>query len=220
MITHFLHTRLKSLGSDTSGVALLEFAFMLPILLLMSLAGAELTNYIITRMRVSQLALHIADNAARIGSGSQLQAKTINEADIYDLFEGANFQSEELDLKARGRVILTDVEPMEASTTRYKIGWTRCFGDQRSYVKKYPKPGDATTDLTGIGPTGRQAIAPSGGATMFVEVYYKYRPLIETSFSPAPDMIETAAMMVRDRRDLTGGDHGVYPVAGLTPLAC
>src|ERR1044072_9864988 len=78
---------------DTSGVALLEFALTLPVLLLLSLTGAELTNYITTKMRISQISLHLADNAARIGSGSQLALKTISESDINDLFTGANMQS-------------------------------------------------------------------------------------------------------------------------------
>jgi len=90
------------LGRDKSGLALLEFAFMLPLILVMSLTGAEMTNYITTKMRISQLALHIADDAARMGSGTRLAAKTITEADINDIFIGAHLQSGELDLRGRG----------------------------------------------------------------------------------------------------------------------
>ena len=51
----------RRLRQDTSGLALLEFAFILPVVLTMSLTGAELTNYITTKMRVGQLALQLAD---------------------------------------------------------------------------------------------------------------------------------------------------------------
>jgi Flp pilus assembly protein TadG len=195
--------RLGALGRDASGVALLEFAFMLPILLTMSLTGAEITNYVITRMRISQIALHLADNASRIGTGSQLQAKTISETDINDLLAGAQYQSGELDLFGKGRVIISSLEPVANpnTTSKYKITWQRCKGTKVGHLSTYGSAGD--TGLEGMGPAGRRAIAADGGATMFVEVYYEYQPLIKTSLSPSTNMTETASMMVRDRRDLT-----------------
>jgi len=211
--------RLSTLGRDTSGAALLEFAFTLPLLLTMGLTGAEITNYIITKMRVSQIALHLADNAARIGAGSQLQAKTINEADINDLFTGAQLQSGELDLTANGRVILSSVEPSTVNTANSRIRWQRCFGAKTSHASTYGTVANKT-NVTGIGPTGRQVSAPASGVTMFVEVYYEYKPLIKTSLSPASNMTEVASMMVRDRRDTTGGTNGVYPVSGVTASSC
>src|SRR3954470_7423843 len=118
--------RLRGLRSDTSGLALLEFAFSLPILLTMSLTGAELTNYIITKMRISQISLHLADNAARIGSGSQLQNKTISKADINDLLTGADLQSGELKLMTNGRVTISSIEEDPANAGKSRIRWQRC----------------------------------------------------------------------------------------------
>jgi Flp pilus assembly protein TadG len=207
--------RLSTLGRDTSGAALLEFAFTLPLLLTMGLTGAEITNYIITKMRVSQIALHLADNAARIGAGSQLQAKTINEADINDLFTGAQLQSGELDLTANGRVILSSVEPSTVNTANSRIRWQRCFGAKTSHASTYGTVANKT-NVTGIGPTGRQVSAPASGVTMFVEVYYEYKPLIKTSLSPSTNMTEIASMMVRDRRDLSQ----IYNVEGATKALC
>ena len=45
--------RLASLRRETRAVAMLEFALSLPVVLTLALTGAELTNYITTRMRVS-----------------------------------------------------------------------------------------------------------------------------------------------------------------------
>ena len=206
--------RLRALRHDTSGVAMLEFAFSLPIVLVMGLTGAELTNYITTRMRVAQIALHLADNAARIGTGSQLAAKTITETDINDLFIGANLQSGEMALKTRGRVILSDLETDPDNTGKYRIRWQRCYGDKTSRASTYGTAGQ--NNLNGIGPAGRQAIAPPNGATMFVEVYYEYQPLVKTSLSPSTTMVETASMMVRDTRDLTR----IYNTANATISSC
>lgn len=208
----------RSLRADTSGLALLEFAFSLPILLLLSLTGAEITNYIITRMRISQLALHLADNAARIGTGSQLQAKTINEADINDLLTGAGLQGGELELFTRGRVILSSLEPDPANAGKYRIRWQRCRGAKTAQVSSYGAVG--TVNINGMGKTGRLAIAPADGATMYVEVYYEYQPIFQAALAPNGNFREEASMMVRDRRDTTGGTDGVYPVNGVTASGC
>lgn len=211
---------LRRLRANTSGLAMVEFAFAAPILLTLSLTGAELTNYITTKMRMSQLALHLADNAARIGSGSQLSAKRISEADINDLFIGAGLQSGELDLYENGRVIISSLEPMANPNANgtYRIRWQRCRGEKTAHESTYGEAGD--TDLAGMGIPGRLATAPENGITMFVEVYYEYQPLLGERLAPSTRMIEIGSMMVRDRRDTVGGVDGVYPVAGVTPSSC
>lgn len=197
---------LRRLRDDQRGLALLEFAFFLPIFLTMCLMGTELMNYIITRQRISQIALHLSDNAARMGAGTMLQAKTISESDINDVLTGAGWHSGELDLYKNGRVIISSVEPMARPNTnnRYKIGWQRCRGDKTSHGSSFGVVGQSSgTNLTGVGPNGMKVTAPDDGGTMFVEVFYEYQPIIKTSLSPSTTMTEVASMMIRDRRDMT-----------------
>lgn len=192
----------RRFARSTSGIALTELAFVMPILLLFTLTGAELCNFITVKMRVSQLALRIADDAARMGSGPQLAAKTVTESDVNDLFTGANLQSSELNLQNRARVVLSDLEPMANpnTTSRYKIVWQRCYGAQSGYTRQYGLAGD--TNLVGMGPAGRKVTAQDDNATMFVEVYYQYRPLVSAALVPQLTFVEIASMAVRDRRDL------------------
>ncbi|AQR73203.1 TadE/TadG family type IV pilus assembly protein [Sphingomonas sp. LM7] len=218
------------LRQDQSGLAMLEFAFILPIFLTMALTGAELTQYITTRMRISQIALQLADNAARIGSGAPIASKTITEADINDLLTGAGMQASELNLQANGRVIISSLEPDTAHAGKYLIRWQRCWGSA-AHASSYGLAG--ADNLTGIGP-GNKAVPPPNGVVMFAEVYYKYTPLIKTSLAPSADMVETASMMVRDRRDtsddtkLANGSNnpnpqhpnGIYKVSGVTASTC
>jgi Flp pilus assembly protein TadG len=217
--------RLRALASrlrrENSGVALMEFALVLPILITMCLTGAEMTHYITTKMRVSQLALQLADDAARIGTGTRLAAKTINESDINDLFTGANLQSGELDLRTNGRVVLSSLEPVANPNTtgKYRIRWQRCYGQKTSYTPGYGTAGQ--TNLNGMGPAGRQVTAQDDNATMFVEVYYVYQPLVWLGTrAPTTTFTEIASMAVRERRDTTGGTNGVYPVTGVTASSC
>ena len=205
------------LRRDTSGLALLEFAFILPVVITMSLTGAELTNYITTKMRIGLIALQLADDAARMGTGTQLSAKEISEGDISDLFTGAALQSGELDLQTNGRVILTDLEEDPDNAGKYKIGWRRCYGNKTAYVRQYPTS-SGTTNLTGIGPAGRQVTAQDDNATMFVEVFYTYKPIVGLGkLAPTTTFTEIASMAVRDRRDLAAG---VNPATGVTYPVC
>lgn len=209
----------RRLGRDTSGLALLEFALTLPIVLTVSLTGAELTNYIVTKMRISQIALQLADNSARMGSGSQLESKKVYESDINDLITGANFQAGALKLLVNGRIIISSVEPHATTVGKYRIRWQRCKGNKTSWGSSHGTPATKTS-VDGIGPTNRQVIAPPKGVAMFVEVRYQYQPLIRTSLSPSSEINEIASMMVRDARDTTGGTNGVYSVAGVTASTC
>lgn len=98
---------------NSRAVAAVEFGLALPLMSTIALSGAELTNFVTTKMRISQLALHVADNAARMGTGTVLANKQITEAQINDLLTGAGLQSGRLDLFGHGRVILSSIEPIE-----------------------------------------------------------------------------------------------------------
>jgi Flp pilus assembly protein TadG len=227
----------RRIAHDTSGVAMIEFAFVLPILALMGLTGAEMTNYITVKMRMSQMALSIADNAARIGNGTSLAAKTITEVDINDVFTGAQIQAGGLNLQTNGRVFLSQIIPVANPNTslRYKVQWKRCYGVKTAVVALYPRAGQDPTNMAlGMGPSGREVGAQDDNATMFVELHYFYKPLIKTDWAPATEIVETASMAVRDRRDLSDDTlkadgttnpnptHplSVYKVAGVAASAC
>ncbi len=204
----------RGLAHADSGVAMTELAFSMPILMLMALTGAELCNYITTRMRISQVALHLADNAARMGNGSQLSSKTITETDINDLLTGGGMQAGELDLYNRGRVVISSFERNDNGNGNvYKVGWQRCRGSA-TYTPQFGTQG--VTSNNGMGPSGRQVIAMSDNATMFVEVFYQYRPLVGSTLVPQLNFTEIASMAVRDRRDMTR----IYNTANATVSSC
>jgi hypothetical protein len=206
--------------ADSSALAITEFAFALPILVLLGMGGGELANYITVKMRVSQLALQIADNAARMGEGSASGTETISESDINDVFTGSQLQSGSLNLAANGRVILTDLEVDPSHAGKFMIKWQRCYGAQ-VHPSQYGIASGLVgannyNNLAGIGPTARQVTTQSGNATMFVEVYYVYRPLFSAKFAPGTMFDEIASMAVRDQRDLTQ----IYNAENATISSC
>ena len=101
---------LGQLPQADDAVAMIEFAFAAPVLLLLSLGGMELAHSANSHMRFSQLALLVADNAARLGDRETLTAQRVFESDINDLFPGAAIHGGNLDIYQNGRVIVSSLE--------------------------------------------------------------------------------------------------------------
>ncbi len=192
----------RRLWRDQTALALIEFAYSLPILTMLGLGGVEIANLSVTHMRVSQIAISLADNASRAKQEIVAGVPRMREYDVNEAFQAADLQSGGLDIRANGRMILSSLETNEQGGQW--IHWQRCFGSA-NYKSSYGKQGDGTTGtaVTGMGPAGRQARAESGFAVMFVEVVYDYKPLLFDSLVPAQPIRKVAAMYVRDDRDLT-----------------
>lgn len=207
---------LGRLRRDRSGVAMIEFAYTVPVFLVLLSGGVELTNFAITHMRVSQVAVSLADNASRAKQSVVSGVPRIREADVNEVFAAAELQTNGLDIRERGKLILSSVETNPQGGQW--IHWQRCFGkaDHRS---SYGREGDGAsgTGLTGIGPVGRQVAAEPGSAIMFVEVIYDYEPLMFGDFLDKAQIRKTAAMYVRDNRDLSA----IYnPAPSANPSLC
>lgn len=221
---------LADIHTSQSGAVLIEFAYSLPVIMSLLCVGTELANYATNVMRVNQIALQAADNAARIGAGSPLQLKTITEQDVNDLITGAQLQSGNMDILGvhdtfgatgdtgmNGRIIISSLEPVASPnpTNRYRINWQRCGGRMTTHASSYGLQG--ATNLTGMGPTGRQIIATDDSGTIFVEVAYFYQPLFFNPYSITKNYKITAiaSMPVRERRNTA-----LQPVPGVTRATC
>ena len=195
---------LARLARSSSGVAMTEFAIVLPFLLGAGLMGLEVANRVVVQMQVSQLAAQIADNASRIGDTSTLQDRKIYENDINDLFRGAQVQGGgRVDLYENGRVIISSLEVVPDTEDRQYIHWQRCYG-RKKHVSSYGVEGDGkSAGLPGMGPVGEEVWAFKDEAVMFVEIAYDYRSLVGEPFGFSREINATAAFTVRDDRDLT-----------------
>ena len=194
---------LSRLLASRSGVAATEFAIVLPFLLGTGLMGLEVANRAVVQMQVSQLAMHIADNASRIGDTATLQNRKIYEDDLNDLFRGAEIQAGgRIDLFERGRVIVSSLEVVPDSEDTQYIHWQRCLG-VKNHISSYGLEGDGLAgDLPGMGPPGEEVWAFEDEAVMFVEIAYDYQSLVGETFGFSDLVTATASFTVRDDRDL------------------
>lgn len=215
MITRTALPRLaRRLRRSRGGVALIEFAYALPLVLGIGAYGIELANLALANLKVSQIAIALADNASRVGiiNGTD-SIQRLREVDINDILQAVRLQGESIDLVEHGRVTLSS---LENGDDVQRIHWQRCIGKKRgknwdsSYGKADPKDGtDRDPDHkgkprpNGMGKKGAKVIAPPGSGVMFVEINYEYQPVMARWLVGNPRIHYTASFIVRDDRDFT-----------------
>lgn len=215
---------LKRLARDERANSLIEFTLAAPIALYFGAFAIEATRRGMVQMKLSQIALNLADNVSRTGLTSSLGVTQFRESDVVEAFNAVRLQGEGIEVTRRGRIILSSLQQDIAGNY---IAWQRCVG-QKNVTSSYGTPGKTVAQrlalLTGIGPTDQKS-KPAGvdTAVMFVELQYDLpRQFFETRFFGDSTVTYTASYMVRDRRDLTGtgGNNGIYAVTGVTPMTC
>ena len=192
----------RRLKRDRSGLALIEFAFTLPIFMGLGFYGVEVSNLAITQMKMSQIALNMADNASRIGTlNATLGAKVITEQQINDVFQAAALQAGAAGLYQDGRTILSSLEVNAQGGQT--IMWQRCKGMELEDSNYGVQGTGATgTSFQGMGPSGDTIRASTGTAVMFVELHYTYHPLFGSMFMEERELYQEAAYTVRDSREI------------------
>ena len=204
---------LRRIAGSRSAISTVEFALVAPLLATAGLGSVEMANMATTYMRTSQVAMMIADNASRAKQASGSGGAVMREFDVNDVFSSVDLQYPGLAMYTNGRVIISSLEQNNAGGQW--IHWQRCKG---TYVaaSKYGVEGTGTatgTSFAGMGPSANLLTADANSAIMFVEVYYRYQPMFFAVGGSAPVIYRSAAVYVRDDRDLTGGSS--YPGAGL-----
>jgi TadE-like protein len=203
----------RSLRTDRRGVALVEFAYTLPLFVLLITGGLEVTNLALVHLRLNHVAETAADNAARVRG-------QMDENDIEEIFAGIDKEGEAIDLKNKGRLVLSSVQDnaQPGSNKGQMIRWQRCQGGKTAKAPKYGKEGKGKTDSAlkdGMGPPGRRIAAQPGTAVMFVEVAYDYEPMIFDMIIAPRELRYESAFNVRERTEL-----GITNVRGKPVKSC
>ncbi|MEH6716003.1 TadE/TadG family type IV pilus assembly protein [Parasphingorhabdus flavimaris] len=184
---------------DTSGLALLEFAFTAPVMLLIGMAGMETANLAIAHLQVSQIAMLVADNASRA-------RESIDEADIREIFTGADLTGDAIDFSPNARIILSSLETngRTGSDKGQWIRWQRCYGGNTNFSSSHGAEGDGRYNSSlngGIGRPGKKISAAGSTAINFAEVIYDYKPLVSDRFFGETVIRYESAFVARERDD-------------------
>jgi hypothetical protein len=203
----------RRLGACDGGLAFIEFAMALPVLVTLGLVGLETANLAMAHLRVSNIAMLTADNAARVRDG-------IDEANVIELITGAKMTGDSIEFRQNGRIILSSVEPNQAgyngASTGQWIRWQRCDG-QRNVASSYGPEGTGQNNasLQAVGPPGNRIAASAGTAIMLVEVVYDYQPLVSDTIFGERIIRYESAFNVRQRTN-----QAITNVGNATPKNC
>ena len=216
------------LRDDRRGLALLEFAFTLPLVLAVGGWGIELSSLALCNLRVSQYALNLADNASRVGLDQAAGVTNMRETDANDALQGTRLEGASINLTANGRVTLSSLENVQQSYDSarvQRIHWQRCIGlaSGTGYDSTYgtvattagsdDKQANAGLAVpTGMGDAGAQVMAPNDTGVMFVEINYLYKPLFGSLYVSPRIIHYVASFIVRDNRSFV-------QIYNLTPTA-
>jgi hypothetical protein len=195
------------LRRDASGLALIEFAFAAPLMVILGTYGLEAANLALVNMRISQITSNLADTASRVGLQSSLALKQIRESDIDDSFNAVILQGQQYNVANGGRFVLSSLE--QNSSGGQWIHWQRCIGTGNHHSAYGTLANNSTqgtgatgTSFAGMGPAGKEIKAPAGNAVMYVEAWYVYQPLVSARLFGTPTIHTEASFIVRDVRNL------------------
>jgi hypothetical protein len=202
---------MRALGRDRSGVALMEFAYSLPIVLALACYATETANVVNMNQRINQIALSLADNASRVGDMQSDNSSQLREIDVNDALTAARLQGEKWGVTQNGRITLSSLE--EHNGKQY-IRWQRCIGLKKgaNYDSRYgvaatdsgvqPWPAAPGKEVSGMGDPGVIVTAPPDSGVMFVEINYDYQPVVGSAWVPNGllQLHYNASFVVRDKR--------------------
>lgn len=206
---------LRRLASCRQGISVVEFALMLPILVMVGAGGLELTNLVLANQKVERIASITADNVAR-------NTLAPSEKSFADTFEGVNEIAAPFDFFPNGRVIMTGVIGIpKDGVVVPKVVWQRCSGELTSITSEV---GEEAADPA-LWAQGEDASLPNNikllqnQLVVVSEVGYQYDPLI----SIAQLSGGSEDKIVRQRSIFVSRGQAfpyVTPAPGITPSKC
>lgn len=152
----------RGLIEDCRGGVLIEFAFIMPVLLFVMLAGVDLVRFAMLQQKLDRATVTLADLVSQYTSMSATQ--------LDQLFLAVEHVVEPFPLGASGRAIVSSISRVDTPDP-VLVDWQR-FG-----------AGTATA-ISGFGVAGGNATLPTGfvvnaGESVIVaEVFYDFEPLI------------------------------------------
>ena len=152
-------SKLKRFWLATGGLAAVEFAIILPLMVVMFLGSVEVSNYVTMARRVSTIASTGADLAA--------QEASLTNAEVNDIFGALTSIMSPLS-PAVAKIVITSVVA-DANGTTYRAAWS----DARNHAPRVVGSVVSRVDF----PAG--LLVAFQGAIM-VEVTYGYDPMFAT----------------------------------------
>lgn len=170
---------------DQSGIAAVEFALCLTVLLVMFLGSVELTRYILIIQKLEKTVSMMTDVTTQTDPNSTPMTTTI----MSEILTASTDMMRPYTFGALGRVVITDVS--KTGTANPVIRWQYCGGGTLNATSLIGTTvgGDATL------PAGFTMSA--GEEVVIGEIFYQFTPITTQNIVPATTLYRTAVFMPR-----------------------
>lgn len=171
MIWNFIH-RLRA--SEKGGI-MIEAALAIPVLIVLLLAGFEISRLTLLNQKLDRAATSMADLVS--------QSKDLTTAQLTDMFSAIQHVMEPFDIGGSGKVVVSSIGTVGANPTT--IFWQRTGSGSIVATSQIGAEGATPTLPAGM------TIA-SGEALIVAEVFYDYTPFIFWDFVSANQLYHRA----------------------------
>lgn len=156
------------------GVALIEFALVLPIIILFFLAGSELAHYIYTNQK--------AQNAAYNVLNLVNQQNHLSPSDLDQLTSIVPYVMDPIDITNRYGVFVTAIQKDSGVDTPY-VMWNYRSGASAG-ASRFSSNGACRDRNNGISPSALPGFTfADGDQVIAVELYVPYEPLVDNAIT-------------------------------------
>lgn len=174
----FTAWRATPFGGDRRGVIALEFALVLPLLMLFCFATVEVGRFVLLQMKLDQVATTVADLGTR---DRQLDTATVD-----DIFAAAAHVMRPFDLGADGTIVLSGVGTTTGTTPL--VLWQRRGGGTLDQPSE-------TGSLGGVATLPAELALSAGQTVVVAEVAFLFRGI----FGILPDRVTIKRAYFRPR---------------------
>lgn len=148
------------LKRDRRGVAAVEFAIVLPFLVLLLFGIVEGVRFVLVAQTLTNVGRTMADLVS--------QGETLSSAELNSLYAAVEHVAGSIDVNASGVVIISSISVEDGNPPR--INWQRARGDLSTVTSAIGTPGSNLSLPTGF------SVTP-GYTLITAEVYYDFEPL-------------------------------------------
>ncbi|MHA1568583.1 MAG: TadE/TadG family type IV pilus assembly protein [Alphaproteobacteria bacterium] len=171
---------LARLRRDRRGALLPEFALAMPILVLLSLGGIEVSRYILLHQKLDRVVATLGDLTA--------QAESLTVAEMDNLFEAVGYVIKPFEMAANGTVIVTAISASGGGSAR--VDWQRSGGGSYPATSSFGAPGGSATLPSGF-------VVRDGESLVVAEIFYSYAPWVVGGITEAKELYARALFRPR-----------------------
>jgi len=124
MKKRFLKKLTADIKKQEEGIAVLEFAIAVPVIVTLLMGTIDLVTYVIAHQRISRAAYTMSNLLTQMDKG-------LKEAQVSDMMLALNRVSDPYDIATNGKATMTAIigkGPDGVEPDYFKVAWQRCYG--------------------------------------------------------------------------------------------